>query len=187
MATNPEKPTLDVYSVAEIAQAARVPVSVVEALAADGRIRPVSPMHPFFDLDQAVAAVRLLHADRAQGGVFLFDQPTFEHTSAGLPVAVSSTFHAFVAGAIIFISTVGFPQASTQSEQPLEKSKRDSCSWRSRGPAAAAEVEAFARKRPRRARNGKARRTLTVPFLCARRRSPSSPSPNRNRRRRHLR
>src|SRR5438105_2442164 len=121
MATNPEKPTLDVYSVAEIAQAARVPVSVVEALAADGRIRPVSPMHPFFDLDQAVAAVRLLHADRAQGGVFLFDQPTFEHTSAGLPVAVSSTFHAFVAGAIIFISTVGFPQASTQSEQPLEK------------------------------------------------------------------
>jgi len=121
MATNPEKPTLDVYSVAEIAQAARVPVSVVEALAADGRIRPVSPMHPFFDLDQAVAAVRLLHAGRAQGGVFLFDQPTFEHTSAGLPVAVSSTFHAFVAGAIIFISTVGFPQASTQSEQPLEK------------------------------------------------------------------
>src|SRR5438105_6020542 len=121
MATNPEKPTLDVYSVAEIAQAARVPVSVVEALAADGRIRPVSPMHPFFDLDQAVAAVRLLHADRAQGGVFLFDQPTFEHTSAGLPVAVSSTFHAFVAGAIIFISTVGFPQASAQSEQPLEK------------------------------------------------------------------
>src|SRR5262249_6336888 len=46
---------------------------------------------------------------------FLFDQPTFEHTPRQLPVAVSSTFHAAVAAVVVFISSVGFPQASTTS------------------------------------------------------------------------
>jgi periplasmic protein TonB len=114
---------LDVYSADEIAQAAGVPASRVEALIAEGRIRPVSPTSPFFLLDQAVSAVRVLRTEGAHGGAFLFDQPTFEHASARLPMAVSSTFHAGIAAAVILISSVGFPQASAQSEQPLEKTE----------------------------------------------------------------
>src|SRR4029079_1951583 len=52
---------------------------------------------------------------------FLFDQPTFVHASARMPLAVSSTFHAALAAAIVFISTVGFPQASTPEQVTLEK------------------------------------------------------------------
>src|SRR6059058_4687352 len=164
MATNPEKPTLDVYSVAEIAQAAPVPVSMVEALAADSRIRPVSPMHPFFEFAQAVAAVRLLRDGRAQGGVFLFDQPTFEHTSAGLPVAVSSTFHAFVAGVIIFISTVGFPQASTQSEQPLEKIETRLVFLAQPGPGGGGGGGGLRQKAPPPRAQRKGRRAISSPM-----------------------
>jgi protein TonB len=122
MANQPDKPTADVYSAAEIAQAAGVPASSVEALVSEGRLRPVSPLHPFFQFEHAVAAVRALRArGGARQGACLFDQATFEHAPAGLPVAVSSTFHACVAAAIVFISSVGFTQASTQSEVPLEK------------------------------------------------------------------
>jgi protein TonB len=121
MMNRAEKPAVDVYTAAEIAQAARVPAARVEALVAEGRLRPVSPLDSFFDFDQAVIAVRALSAERAHSGGFLFDQPTFEHTSPQLPVAVSSTFHAGIAAAIVFISTVGFPQARTQSELPIEK------------------------------------------------------------------
>src|SRR4029077_11981899 len=121
MTTKPGKPTMDVYSAAEIAQAAGVPVARVDALVADGRLRSISPQHTFFDFDQAVVAVRALQSDRAPGGAVLFDRTTFEHAPARLPVAVSSTFHAGIAAAMVFISTVGFPQASTQSDQPIEK------------------------------------------------------------------
>jgi len=81
----------------------------------------VSPLHPFLRHDQAVAAVRSLRAAGGRHTRVLFDQPTFLHASARLPVAVSSTFHACIAAAIVFISTVGFPQASTRIEMPLEK------------------------------------------------------------------
>jgi len=121
MAHQADRPMADVYSVAEIAQAAGVPVASVEAFVAQGLLRPVSPLHPFYRFDQAVLAVRALRRQPMQDPAFLFNQPTFEHTSTGLPVAVSSTFHAFVAGAIIFISTIGFPQASAQSEHQLDK------------------------------------------------------------------
>jgi protein TonB len=112
---------LDVYSAAEIAQAAGVPVTSVDALIAGGLIRPVSPLHPFFHLDQAVIGVRALRAGGTHNAAFLFDQPTFSHASARLPVAVSSTFHAGIAAAIVFISTVGFPQASSRQEVTLDK------------------------------------------------------------------
>jgi periplasmic protein TonB len=121
MANQPDRPVTDVFSAAEIAQAAGVPLSRVQTLIDEGSLRPVSPLNSFFQFEQAVVAVRALRGNRTEDAAFLFDQPTFEHASPGLPVAVSSTFHAFVAGAIIFISTVGFPQASAVSEQPLEK------------------------------------------------------------------
>ena len=111
----------DVYSAPEIAQAAGVPLATVQALVSDGRIRPVSARHPFFHMDQAVLAVRTLRADGAHHGTFLFDPPTFAHASARLPVAVSSTFHACLAACIIFISSVGLPQASSPAEVTLER------------------------------------------------------------------
>lgn len=101
----------DVYSAEEIAQAAGLPVSAVEALAADGGLRPVSPAHPFYDFQQAAAAVRRLKAERASGA-FLFDHPSFQHASTQLPVAVSSTVHAAIAACVIFISGISLPQAS---------------------------------------------------------------------------
>ncbi|HEV3216623.1 MAG TPA: energy transducer TonB [Vicinamibacterales bacterium] len=122
MANQPEQAKADVYSAAEIAQAAGVPVARVETLVSEGHLRPVSPLHPFFQFEQAVAAVRALRAGAgAYDAAFLFNQPSFEHTSTSMPVAVSSTFHAGVAAAIVFVSSIGFTQASTQSEQPLEK------------------------------------------------------------------
>lgn len=116
MATTLEQPLGDVYSAAEIARAAGVPVSGIEALIVEGRLRPVSPLHPFFHLDQAIVAVRALRKEGAHNGAFLFDQPTFAHAPAQFPVAVSIAFHAGIAACLIFISSVGFPQASTQSE-----------------------------------------------------------------------
>jgi protein TonB len=111
----------DVYSIDEVAEAAGVPVSSVEALMAAGRIHAVSSLHPFFHPDQAVIAVRALRTAGTHHAAFLFDQPTFVHAPARMPVAVSSTFHAGVAAAIVFISTVGLPQASTREEIALEK------------------------------------------------------------------
>ena len=111
----------EVYSIDEVAQAAGVPVSSVQALVAAGRIHAVSPVHPFFHPDQAVIAVRTLRSTVPHNTGLLFDQPVFAHASARIPVAVSSTFHAGIAAAIVFISTVGFPQASTRNEVVLEK------------------------------------------------------------------
>jgi len=123
MATRTDHSTTatDVYSASEIAQAAGVPVSSVEWLVAEGRIAPLSATLPFFRQDQAVAAVQLLRASGVHNAAFLFDQPTFVHTSPRFPVAVSSTLHAGIAAAIVFISTVGFTQASSREEIPLDK------------------------------------------------------------------
>ena len=111
----------EVYSAGEIAQAAGVPVSSVDLLVAEGVIRPVSPLHPYFHLNQAVAAVRALRARGTHNAAFLFDQPTFAHTPARVPMAISSTVHAGIAAAIVFISSVGFTSASARDQVPLEK------------------------------------------------------------------
>lgn len=116
MATTLERPLEDVYSAAEIAQAVGVPASGVEALVAEGRLSPISPLQPFFCFDQAVVAVRALRKEVAHNGAFLFGRPTFAHAPAPLPVAISSTFHAGIAAFIIFVGSLGSPQASTQSE-----------------------------------------------------------------------
>jgi protein TonB len=121
MTTPTQNPAADVYSAAEIAQAAGVPLAHVEALIAEGRLRSVTPIHPFFHLNQAVAAVQVLRATRPHNAPFLFDQPIFARASAQMPVAVSSTVHAGIAAAILFISTVGLPQASAREEATLEK------------------------------------------------------------------
>ena len=103
-------PSPDIYSAAEIAQAAGVPVARVEALVADGNLRPFSG--EFFSHDAAVAAVRSLRADGGRSVALLFDKPEFEHASPRLPIAVSSAFHAGVAASLVLISTIGLPQAA---------------------------------------------------------------------------
>jgi protein TonB len=111
----------DVYSRAEIAEAAGVPLASVDALIAEGQILPIPPSHEFFSLDHAVLAIRALRLPGVHSGGFLFDQPTFAHASTRLPVAVSSTFHAGIAAAIVFISTIGFPAASPREDNVVEK------------------------------------------------------------------
>ena len=104
----------DVYSAAEIAQAAGVPATRIDALVAAGLVHPVADSSRFFAADQALAAVSSLRADGGRSAALLFDQPTFVHASARLPIAVSSAFHAGLAASIILISTIGLPQAAQE-------------------------------------------------------------------------
>ena len=166
MTAQPDKLVVDVYSATEIAQAAGVRLAAVEALVAEGRLRPVTPLHSFFHFDQAVAAVRALRAGRAHNAAFLFDQPTFEHAPARLPLAVSSTFHAGVAAAIVFISTMGFPQALTQSEQPIEKTETRLVFLATPGPGGGGGGGGLRQKAPppRAERKGKAHLDSPIPL-----------------------
>ena len=112
MAFTPKNPSVDVYSVGEIAQAAGVPVARVEALVASGRVRSVAINPGYFAADQAVSAVRALRADGGRSAAMLFDTPEFAHTSAKVPVVAASAVHAGIAATLILISTIGLPQAA---------------------------------------------------------------------------
>ena len=120
MALTPKNPSVDVYSVGEIAQAAGVPVARVEALVEGGVLRPISPTLSvvqgfsavYFAPSDAISAVRALGADGGRSAAMLFDKPEFAHASAKMPVAAASAVHAGIAASLIFISTVGLPQAA---------------------------------------------------------------------------
>jgi protein TonB len=112
MSIEPKKPPVDVYSASEVAQAAGVPLSRVEALVAVGQLRPVAGSNQFFSSDQAVAAVRALRADGGRAAALLFDPPPFAHAPARLPVAVSSTFHAGIGACLVAMSMIGSPEAA---------------------------------------------------------------------------
>jgi len=112
MAFTPKNPSVDVYSVGEIAQAAGVPVARVEALVASGRVRSIAISPGYFAVDQAVSAVRELRADGGRSATMLFDKPEFAHTSAKMPVVAASAVHAGIAATLILISTIGLPQAA---------------------------------------------------------------------------
>ncbi len=120
MANGPSSSPADVYSASEIAEAAGVERSSVDELTAQGLLRPVLPGTAYFEGRQAIAAVRTLRGRGLHNTAFLFDQPVFTHTPARLPLAVSSTLHAAVAAAIVFISSVGFTAASSREQTPLE-------------------------------------------------------------------
>src|SRR5262245_21444443 len=102
----------DVYSVDEVARAAGVSVARVEALVASDQLRPIPGTFAFFALEDAVAAVRSLRTDAGRSAALLFDKPEFAHTSAKLPVAAASAFHAGIAATLVLISMVGLPQAA---------------------------------------------------------------------------
>ncbi|MEO5742483.1 MAG: hypothetical protein ABIS29_18000, partial [Vicinamibacterales bacterium] len=108
----PKTHSVDVYSVAEIAQAAGVPVARVEAFIASGRVRSVAVGPGFVAADQAVSAVRALRADAGRSEAQLFDKPEFAHASAKMPVVAASAVHAGIAATLILMSTIGLPQAA---------------------------------------------------------------------------
>lgn len=123
MALTPKNSSVDVYSLREIAQAAGVPVPRVEALIAEGKVTLIALGlgAGFFSPDQAIAAVRTLHADGGRSAAMLFDtQPEFVHASPRLPIAVSSAIHAGIAATVILISTIGLPQAAENERVRLE-------------------------------------------------------------------
>jgi protein TonB len=112
MTFTPKNPSVDVYSIGEIAQAAGVPVARVEALVDSGRIRSVAISPGYVAADQAVSAVRALRADGGRSAALLFDKPEFAHASAKMPVVAASAVHAGIAATLILISTIGLPQAA---------------------------------------------------------------------------
>jgi TonB family protein len=112
MAFIPNKSSVDVYSIGEIARAAGVPAARVEALAASGRVRSLAISPGYFSADQAVTAVRALRADGGRSEAMLFDKPEFAHTSAKMPMVAASAVHAGMAATLIMISAIGVPQAA---------------------------------------------------------------------------
>jgi TonB family protein len=112
--------SIDVYSLNEIAQAGSVPLARVEALVANGTLRPVVEGSQFFAAADAVAAVRSLRSDAGRSAAMMFDQPEFAHASSKMPIAVSSVFHAGVAATIILVSAIGLPQAAESERLKTE-------------------------------------------------------------------
>jgi TonB family protein len=112
MALTPKISPVDVYSIGEVARAAGVPVTRVNALVAAGHLRPVVGTDTFFAPAEAIAAVRSLRADGGRSVALLFDKPEYAHASPKLPVAAASAVHAGVAATLILISTIGLPQAA---------------------------------------------------------------------------
>lgn len=112
MALTTKTSPVDVYSVGEIAQAAGVQVTRVEALVNSGRVRSLATSPSFFAADQALTAVRELRADGGRSAAMLFDKPEFAHASAKMPVVAASAVHAGIAASLILLSTIGLPQAA---------------------------------------------------------------------------
>ena len=112
MAFIPKNPSVDVYSVGEVAQAAGVPAARVEALVTSGRVRSVAISPGYFAPDQAMSAVRMLRADGGRSAAMLFDTPEFAHASPKMPVVAASAVHAGIAATLILMSTIGLPQAA---------------------------------------------------------------------------
>ena len=112
MAPEPTQPEVDVYSAAEVARAAGVPLARIMALVAADEIRPLPGSPLFFAFDQAVAGVRAFSADGGRAAALLFDPPAFAHAPTRLPVAVSSAFHAGIVACLVAISMIGSPEAA---------------------------------------------------------------------------
>jgi periplasmic protein TonB len=123
-----DPPPPDVYSLDDIARAAGVPVSRVEALVSQGRIvtighRQRGRSHSMFVIrPQAVEAVRALTrtlASDAQARWLehaLFAPAASLDRSTGAPLALSSLVHAGVLGGLIILSTVGLAPTADRTD-----------------------------------------------------------------------
>jgi TonB family protein len=166
MALTPKNFPADVYSIGEVARAAGVPVARVEALVAADALRPVAGTVEFFAPEDAIAAVRSLRTDGGRKAALLFDKPEFAHTSAKLPVAAASAFHAGVAATLILITTIGLPQAAESERLQLEPVQTRLVFIASPGPGGGGGGGGLRQKTPppRAQRKGKASLDSPIPL-----------------------
>ena len=112
MALTLKNSLVDVYSAAEIAEAAGVSEGRVNALLETGQVQALAAGPGYFAPDEAIRAVKALRADGGRSAALLFDKPEFAHASPKMPIAAASAVHAGLAAALILVSTVGLPQAA---------------------------------------------------------------------------
>jgi protein TonB len=112
MALTPTNSLVDVYSAGEVAQAAGVSVTRVNALVATGQVHTLAISPGYFAPNEAIRAVRALRGDGGRSAALLFDKPEFAHASARMPIAAASAVHAGIAATLILMSTIGLPQAA---------------------------------------------------------------------------
>ena len=112
-----QAPLPDVYSADEIARAAGVPVADVRAMLKSGRIHAVDG--EFVSVHEAVRAVRRLTDRLVIEERALFAAPRHMRRDAAVPLAMSGTLHAAIAGVLIVLATMGVakPQARLTAEE----------------------------------------------------------------------
>ena len=122
----------DIYSLDEIARAAGVPTSRIEALATLGQIATIgrhngTARSTFVAQSEAIAAVRALKENQAFDSQMRWhEQPLFApatgvRRSAGLPLVLSSLVHAGVLAGSIILTTVGLTPASPDQTDLLQE------------------------------------------------------------------
>ena len=179
MALTPKNSQVDVYSLGEIARAAAVPMSRVEALVAAGALRPIVGTFALFAPADAIGAVRTLRADGGRSGALLFDKPEYAHASAKLPVAAASAFHAGLAASLILITTIGLPQAAEINAVRLEPVQTRLVFVASPGPGGGGGGGGLRQKTPppRAERKGKASLDSPIPQRKAPKPIEAAPKP----------
>ena len=179
MALIPGQLPADVYSTGEIARAAGVASSRVDALVAADQLRPVAGTMGFFAPSDAITAVRLLRSGGGRRAAMLFDKPEFAHPSAKLPVAAASAFHAGVAASLILISTIGLPQAAENERLRLEPVQTRLVFIASPGPGGGGGGGGLRQKTPppRAQRKGKSSLDSPVPVRKAPKPIEAAPKP----------
>ncbi len=179
MAFITKTPTVDVYSLGEVARAAGVSAARVEALVVSDQLRPIPGTVAFFALEDAVAAVRSLRADAGRSAAMLFDKPEFAHTSAKLPVAAASAVHAGIAATLVLISMIGLPQAAESERLRLEPVQTRLVFVASPGPGGGGGGGGLRQKAPppRAQRKGKSSLDSPVPIRKAPKPIEAAPKP----------
>ena len=171
----------DVYSAHEIAQAAGVPLTRVQALVADGQIRPVSSASAavYFASDEAIVAVRSLRGSGRSAAALFGTQPEFVHASPRLPIAVSSAVHAGVAASLILIGTIGSPQAAETQRARVEPPQTRLVFVATPGPGGGGGGGGLRQKAPppRAERKGKSSLDSPVPIRKAPKPIEAAPEP----------
>jgi protein TonB len=129
---------VDVVSLAEIAEAAGVPLSLVESLAARGAIRTLAAgadglaggeFAAFTTFDEAACAVAglghgTLVPPSGPEGVPLFTTAGRPHASPAAAIVMSSGAHALIAAALI-LASLSWPTTATEPAEPLTPAPQD--------------------------------------------------------------
>jgi len=118
----------DVYSLDEIARAAGVLLSRVEALAAQGGIATIGSSYVAWS--EAVAAVRALKSNQPERSSAreaqhaLFGPISSAPRSAGFPIVLSTLVHAAAIAGAVVLTTIGLTPASAAQEDLFQEKMR---------------------------------------------------------------